>query len=517
MKRFFTKFQVAAALILIGFSANAQFSKNDVKYWVGSGPDTAILVVDFIDTTVVAGGFDTIPSSYAWGFLFDSLDNITAANMLSAIDLDDSNLDISASAFLNDIVYDIQSGIAATPNYWGTWTKTEATTWAANGGIGDTLFDGMWFGCSYTDFSPAISPQEPVAAKNSNLFTTDDVSYWIGSGADTAYLVVDFLAQYSLNSFTWGYLYNNSATMEQMLGDIATADINLTVNINNGFINDINYGNHQGLGGLPNYWGTWQGSNLSTLHSNSGISEMLINGNWYACSYTDFSPAIMPEATSQAIPAGLFSFSDVKFWIGTGEDSAIFVVDFLANGSSYAWGYLFSDSTSGDSMLFNIATLDSDLSYASASGFLNDITYDTESGIGGNPNYWGTWSATNTGDWYSNIGLSTVVKNGDWFGCSYTDFVPALRPSVPAAVSNPNTGIEKLSYDSSIFLYPNPTNGAVYFSENANRIEIYSLTGQLLHVYLSTNQIDLSELIPSVYLVKVKTVDSVEILKIMKQ
>ncbi|MBL4625178.1 MAG: hypothetical protein JKY42_08585, partial [Flavobacteriales bacterium] len=196
MKRFFTKFQIAVALILVGFSASAQFSTNDIKYWIGSGPDTAIFVVDFLDTTVVAGGFDTISSSYAWGFLFDSLNNVTGADMLTAVDLDDSNLEINASTFLNDIIYDIQSGIAATPNYWGTWTKTASTVWAMNGGIGDTLFDGIWFGCSYTDFAPAIGPQEPIAAKNPNLFRANNIEYWVGSGTDTSYLIVDFLTPF---------------------------------------------------------------------------------------------------------------------------------------------------------------------------------------------------------------------------------------------------------------------------------------------------------------------------------
>ncbi|MBL4624013.1 MAG: T9SS type A sorting domain-containing protein, partial [Flavobacteriales bacterium] len=328
----------------------------------------------------------------------------------------------------------------------------------------------------------------------------------------------DFLTPFYLNSFTWGYIYTGASTMEQMLTDIASADVNLTVNTGGGFLNDIIYGSHEGLGGTPNYWGTWEGTDLSTLHSNLGISATLNNGDWYGCSYTDFAPAIMPEIISPAIEAGLFTMTEVDFWIGTGSDSAIFVVDFLASGSSYAWGYLFNDSTSGDSMLINIAAADADLSFAAGGGFLNDITYDTESGIGGNPNYWGTWSATNTGDWYSNIGLAAAVKNGEWFGCSYTNFAPALRPTVPTAVVNPVTSIDdKLVVEESFEYYPNPTNGIVNFKVDIKQIQAFGLTGKLVKTVTGSNQIDLSELEASIYLLKVESFNSTKMIKVTKQ
>src|SRR5690606_5514288 len=93
-----------------------------------------------------------------------------------------------------------------------------------------------------------------------------------------------------------------------------------------------------------------------------------------------------------------------------------------------------------------------------ASSFLTDLVYRQDTGLGGLPNYWGTWSGTNLGNWDMNFGISTVVKDGELFGCSYTDFNPALRPDVYELVRLPghNTSIQKHTVNTNLSVYPNP-------------------------------------------------------------
>ena len=49
------------AIVLTSLTGKSQFSQNDLIYYVGEGPDTAVIVVDFLDATA--------DSCYALGIL----------------------------------------------------------------------------------------------------------------------------------------------------------------------------------------------------------------------------------------------------------------------------------------------------------------------------------------------------------------------------------------------------------------------------------------------------------------
>lgn len=314
-------------------------------------------------------------------------------------------------------------------------------------------------------------------------FDFNYLQYFVGSGSDTAMLVVDFKdgSPYATDSsYAWGFLFNDSTTGEDILNAIAAADVNFSVNISGGFLNDVIYNNHSGLGGQPDYWSTWSGTDLTSLTMNAGIGTTVYPNDLFAMSYTDFNPAATPGEPIAAYDPELVTFNDVDLWLGSGQDSAVLVVDFLslAGFPSHSVGFLFNDSISGEDMLNAFAAYDTTFIVNMAGGFLNDITYAGHSGIGGSPNYWGTWSATNWGNWYMNAGISTQVKNGDFFGCTYTDFNPALRPTQPAAVQP--IGLEEVN-GINVVIYPNPTSDYINIEAPNNagfNISIFSLNGQ---------------------------------------
>ena len=140
-----------------------------------------------------------------------------------------------------------------------------------------------------------------------------------------------------------------------------------------------------------------------------------------------------------------FDFSQVQYWVGAGADSSVLVVDFQdgSGSSSFAWGYLHDGDVTGETMLNDIAAADPSFTAVTTGGFLGDVTYGAFAGIGGSPDYWSTWSNNDQGGWYSNTGIADMVGNGGLFGCSYTDFNPAIEPgaAVPAAIP---TGIHEV-------------------------------------------------------------------------
>lgn len=341
-------------------------------------------------------------------------------------------------------------------------------------------------------------------------FTFSDVTYWIGSGADSALLVVDFHDSYWDSSYAWGYRYDGIKTGEDMLNDVASDDSNLSVSIA-GFLNDITYGPHSGIGSNPAWWGTYSGTDASSLAQNGGITDTLVSGQWFACSYTDFAPEVLPGNPIPAFePIGIDDISShVDFWIGTGLQTSVLAIDFHdgTGGSSFTWGYRHDGSKTAEDMLNDIAAADGGLSVAIA-GFLNDITYNSYAGIGSSPAWWSTWTATNLGNWEQNIGIGTAIVDGEIFGCSYTDFAPVLRPSSPSPALD--VSVEE-NVESVIAVYPQPAENVLNISlksADAERIRLYDLTGKIVLEKLNTSTavtLNIAELAAGVYVLEVGT------------
>ncbi len=477
----------------------SQISFNDVDYWIGSGPDSTALVIDFLDNTT--------DHSYVWGYLFDENDGLTASDMLLSISDSEPMLDIAiASGFLNDISFNSHLGIGGAPNYWGTWTLI-SDAWEMNSGISESLQDGVFFGCSYTDFSPAVEPSQPLAAYSSQSFTQNDITYWTGTGDNAAVLVIDFgEVQYGAPTrYAWGYRFNGSTTAEEMLQAIGVNDNNLNIDLSGGFLNDITYIDQVGLAGQPHYWGTFSGTNLSDWTLNTGIGEALSDGSWFGCTYEAWEPSRPHSPISATNPESLI-FNDINTWLGNGPDSSVVVIDFNSGleNESLAFGYLFDGTSTAAEALETLASELVELDVNIAAGFLNDIVYSDQSGIGGNPNYWGTWSAENVGGWYLNIGVDTEINNGDWFGCSYTDWNPALPPSTP---TSPLVGISSNSINS-ISISPNPFSTSINIQlssiEYYHTIVVRDVIGEVvLTKILNSNpiSIDMRESSSGLYLV----------------
>jgi hypothetical protein len=316
-----------------------------------------------------------------------------------------------------------------------------------------------------------------TAPAQAQTFDLSQVAFWVGAGPDSSVLVIDFQDGSDDPSYAWGFLHDGTATGEDMITAIAAADINLTVDIPGGFINSVTYGDHIGIGGAPNYWSTWSGTGIADMAMNAGISEVLSNGEWLGCSYTDFDPALPPTAPIAAYDPLGFTADDVLVWAGTGAHTALLVIDFQDGSAtpSYAWGVRFDGTTTGEAMINAVMAVDPSLQAVITSGFLSEVTYGAHAGIGGSPDWWSTWSATNLGNWVSNFGLATTVNDGGLFGCSYTDFAPALRPSPPVAAGGV-IGIDEGTSSAMFNVHPQPATDVLFIRTDAHYARTLRLT-----------------------------------------
>jgi len=78
-----------------------------------------------------------------------------------------------------------------------------------------------------------------------------------------------------------------------------------------------------------------------------------------------------------------------------------------------------------------------------------------------------------------------------------------------------NIGINNISKNIQTLVYPNPTTGIVFMSENSN-LELTDLTGKILLKRNNTNQLDISSLSAGMYLLSVGGITQ-EVIKIIKE
>jgi hypothetical protein len=182
-------------------------------------------------------------------------------------------------------------------------------------------------------------------------------------------------------------------------------------------------------------------------------------------------------------------FSEIQNWTGTGSQVAMLIIDFNDGQvpDAYAFGYRFDGSKTAEDMLNDIANANSALSISIGSGFLNDIIFGSQEGIGGNPDYWASFTFINQ-NWEMNWGISEILTDSIIFGFSYTDWyqddtlwLPTHLPQNP--VPAPATTHLRSYQPENIQVLPNPSTDYIKIqtSEEITKIDIFAISGSLIY------------------------------------
>ena len=177
-------------------AVRAEFTFDDIQYWIGTGANEAAFVVDWNDWLE--------PQSLAWGYRWDG--TATGEDMLMEIVTTDPDLFAKISepggfgVALYGLGYDLEhdgfalsdgtvftNGLAITDpadganaldpadhyregwfseGYWSYWLSADGADWnySGTGMSGRTLTNGAWDGWSWAPRFDATAPSEPVAA-----------------------------------------------------------------------------------------------------------------------------------------------------------------------------------------------------------------------------------------------------------------------------------------------------------------------------------------------------------------
>ncbi|MDY0217194.1 MAG: T9SS type A sorting domain-containing protein [Bacteroidales bacterium] len=344
-----------------------------------------------------------------------------------------------------------------------------------------------------------------------------NIKFWTGSGEKVAMMVVDFNDGTTNDSYAWGYRFDaENLTAFDMLEAIAQADPNFNYEGSGGFISDIEYLSHSGIGGSPNWWLTSTFEN-SAWEMNSGVSENLTDSLVFGYSYTEWGdeshPLEHPDSIIGAKKPFITNTEEVVYWVGSGSKKAYLVIDFNddATDECYIWGYKFdADTLTFANMMNDISNDDSQLSISITGGFIGDIIYKTQSGLNGDPYYWSTFTLTNH-LWEMNMGASDPLEANSIFGLSYTDWDESYNPinepenAVPASL---NTKIAK-NNNTQILIFPNPTSDIIFIKdiEVGTQLSIYASNGTLVHrsvAHDENTQVNVSNFSNGTYILKMK-------------
>ena len=262
MKRHLT---LALSLLLaIGAMAQSKsvsISASDVQFWTGTGSNSTLVCIGWDDQDA-----SYTPTVVVWGIHWSG--TITLQDALDTIVAYDSRFSYSVSSnFINSVAYnDAANGIHLTPsagwncnNYNGVYnlTNLSTSTWLR---ISEST-------CSDYDFTNvnnliyASNPNATDPAPVEAIIAPEDILYWVGEGSNEAILAVNWAD----TALAWGYRWNGTATVADMMDDIATADPRFSYT-GTGYLSDILFNDSiVSLAGTPgNYWGS----------TNNGITDM---------------------------------------------------------------------------------------------------------------------------------------------------------------------------------------------------------------------------------------------------
>ncbi|MDW9381874.1 T9SS type A sorting domain-containing protein [Chryseobacterium sp. JV558] len=285
---------------------SAQFTENDIKFWVGTGSKKAYFIADFNDNST--------PNSYAWGYRFDSND-LTMEDLINAIVAAEPKMQVDIpTGYLSILNYNHHT--STIDDSWITWSGSNASTMTWNNGVGYTpLVDGKWYGASYGLDHYDTPPSTPVAAYSSSWYAPSQVTNWVGTGSNKSLVVIDFGTDNAngANSFVFGIKYNGSITADQALQLIQTQVSYFNFTSANNQISNLSLNSFTGNASGSDSWKLYKGKDLSSWQTKANLSQIQLNNDdWLGLSFGQRRPFTPSEAQ---LTLGISSVTKKKFII----------------------------------------------------------------------------------------------------------------------------------------------------------------------------------------------------------
>ncbi len=276
------------------------------------------------------------------------------------------------------------------------------------------------------------------AVRSVDEFPMEDIEFWVGSGSNSAVVIIGWDDNPSGNDFAlaWGVRFNDGATAVNMLDSIAIYDNRVTYNFGSGLVTYIGY--NDGVlvsGSSANYWcynvnGSFAPVGYSEYEMFDGDQMEISSSCYFSLTSDDVEAATDPNGGTPTDPVDAsLPFNQILYWVGSGSNSAEFIVNFAQPDTAFAWGYRFDGTTTAQAMVDAIAAADPRFWTEGSPSVSGDIHFVLDNGdtLGLSPvdpnvgyNFW--W--TNLNGVSADAGASSTLHNGDVF--KYGDMNSAI-------------------------------------------------------------------------------------------
>lgn len=321
-----------------------------------------------------------------------------------------------------------------------------------------------------------------------------DIRWWIGEGENEVVFIVNWNEPDT--ALAWGYRFSEeSVTVEHMMDEIAAADYRFSYDGANNWLNDLYF--NDGVLDLS-LAGMWWMYIVSGEMAGLGYAEQTIHNGDYvkwgdeSCG-TVIDPAMYTYVWEKEVAAvyplaneAKIEFSDILYWIGEGQNEAVFCVNWNEPNKALAWGYRFNgESVILKDLMEDIAAADERFDFNADFGYVSDITFDEGELHLALAGMYFMYNINGSAAWFG-YDEQTIV-NGDFIkwgdeSCG-TEIAPWTyvwtQPVEPVSVYDAvnENGVASLA------IYPNPAVNETFVTiENAglNTVSVYDMQGRMV-------------------------------------
>ena len=372
-----------------------------------------------------------------------------------------------------------------------------------------------------------------------NLFAQEDatidpseIKYWIGEGESEVVFIVNWAEPDT--ALAWGYRFvGENVVLKTIMDDIAEVDYRFSYE-GESYINDIHFNDGVldlslvtpgWLTYLINGESTWDMFDEATVADGEYVKigdtecgTMIDPINWIYVYEKEVAPvyALGEEATIDP--------SDIIYWIGEGENSVVFAVNFAdPEDVCFAWGYKFAgESVTIREMMEAIAAVDLRFTFTdepSAWGgmMLTDLAFNYNEVHYELNGYNAMYNLNGVASWYTFDEQTVVdgdfVKWGDYtIATEIAQWTYVWETTVQPVTAYDNVNEVEAA---ALSVYPNPATDRLFVNaDNLKDVEIFDMTGR--SVMTSTmNVVDLSNVEAGIYFVTVRSDNAAKTVKLV--
>lgn len=374
---------------------------------------------------------------------------------------------------------------------------------------------------------------------STNLFAQEDatidpsqIKFWIGEGENEVVFICNWAEPDT--ALAWGYRFmSEDVTVKTIMDDIAAADYRFSYE-GGAFINDLHFNDgvlnlslvEAGwLTYLINGESTWDTYDVALVNNGEYVKigdthcgTMVDPDNWIYVYEKEVAPVYALGEEAMIDP------SDIIYWIGEGENSVIFSVNFAdPEDVCYAWGYKFAgESVTIKEMMQAIAEVDLRFAFTDTPSswggmMLTDLTFNYNEVNYDLNGYNAMYNVNGVQSWYTfdeqPVYDGDFVKWGDYtIGTEIAPWVYVWETPVLPVTEYFSVEEVDASY---MTVYPNPATEVLYVNaENVQRVEIYDMAGRMVMTSFES-VVDLRNIESGVYFVTVKTENAAKTTKLV--